>query len=660
MFFVILLLVSTATVLAVFRLGNTSSPGNSNIAQKFSVPATSGLPTEIDATVSADSQVAIDQPTDRPIVVHENGYVGSQSCRECHADEYTGWHASYHRTMTQVATPESVIGDFNDVVLTLFGQEIRLTREGDKFFYEGPDPDWTGPQSPHLRIKRQIVQTTGSHHMQVYWYVFGKNRMLGSVPVTWLKEDARWVWRESVFLRPRTNKIVSETGRWNMLCLRCHTTHPQTGLEWADQEASGRKTVENFDTHVGEFGIACEACHGPGEQHVQWHESGKQHQDSQLVVPTQLNAQLSSQVCGQCHSVWDFNGEDAFYDWLKHGFQYRPGDELNNDMRTVVRSDSDSPMLKTQFAVIAKDSKMWSDGMVRVSGREYNGLIESPCFNHADESKRMSCLSCHTLHPDTNDKAALASWADDQLGPGMRTNQACTQCHEDYRDEKKLISHTHHPAGSSGSLCYNCHMPYTSYGLLKAIRSHTIDSPTVQASVATGRPNACNQCHLDKTLAWSASYLNRWYKIAEPKLDKDEQTIAASILWTLKGDAGQRALMAWSMGWPDARAVSKTDWMTPYLAQLMGDDYDAVRFIAARTIHKQKGFEQLKFDPFAPVQRRNNVVKQMVRNGGITRSGDKIRTVDSQLLFDRDGQLLGGEFSRLLKARDRRPVNLQE
>ena len=100
--------------------------------------------------------------------------------------------------------------------------------------------------------------------------------------------------------------------------------------------------------------------------------------------------------------------------------------------------------------------------------------------------------------------------------------------------------------------------------------------------------------------------------------------------------------------------------MTPYLAQLMGDDYDAVRFIAGRTIHKQKGFEQLKFDPFAPVQQRNNVVKQMVRNSGITRSGDKIRTVDSQLLFDRDGQLLGGEFSRLLKARDRRPVNLQE
>ena len=91
-------------------------------------------------------------------------------------------------------------------------------------------------------------------------------------------------------------------------------------------------------------------------------------------------------------------------------------------------------------------------------------------------------------------------------------------------------------------------MPHTTYGLLKAMRSHTIDSPTVQASLATGRPNACNACHLDKTLAWSAKYLNQWHGIEEPQLDKDQQTIAASALWALKGDAGQRALMAWSMG----------------------------------------------------------------------------------------------------------------
>jgi len=54
-------------------------------------------------------------------------------------------------------------------------------------------------------------------------------------------------------------------------------------------------------------------------------------------------------------------------------------------------------------------------------------------------------------------------------------------------------------------------MPHTSYGLLKGIRSHQINSPTVKASLATGRPNACNLCHLDKTLAWSGQKLNEWY-----------------------------------------------------------------------------------------------------------------------------------------------------
>ncbi len=29
----------------------------------------------------------------------------------------------------------------------------------------------------------------------------------------------------------------------------------------------------------------------------------------------------------------------------------------------------------------------WSDGMVRVSGREYNGLIDSPCYAQATERR---------------------------------------------------------------------------------------------------------------------------------------------------------------------------------------------------------------------------------------------------------------------------------
>src|SRR5947208_5654909 len=68
---------------------------------------------------------------------------------------------------------------------------------------------------------------------------------------------------------------------------------------------------------------------------------------------------------------------------------------------------------------------------------------------------------------------------------------------------------SHHLAASSGSQCYDCHMPHTTYGVLKAIRSHQVGSPRVADELATGRPNACNLCHLDKPLAWTAHQLDR-------------------------------------------------------------------------------------------------------------------------------------------------------
>ena len=44
----------------------------------------------------------------------------------------------------------------------------------------------------------------------------------------------------------------------------------------------------------------------------------------------------------------------------------------------------------------------------------------------------------------------------------------------------------------------------------------------MQATLATGRPNACNLCHLDKTLGWTAQYLEQWYGVTRPALDTDE------------------------------------------------------------------------------------------------------------------------------------------
>ena len=68
----------------------------------------------------------------------------------------------------------------------------------------------------------------------------------------------------------------------------------------------------------------------------------------------------------------------------------------------------------------------------------------------------------------------------------------------------------------------------------------------------------------------------------------------------LRGDAGQRALAAWSMGWAEAQEASGTDWMAPYLSALLLDPYGAVRFIAARSLRTLPAHADLRYDFAAP------------------------------------------------------------
>jgi hypothetical protein len=198
-------------------------------------------------------------------------------------------------------------------------------------------------------------------------------------------------------------------------------------------------------------------------------------------------------------------------------------------------------------------------------------------------------------------------------------------------------------------------MSYTTYGLLKAIRSHQIDSPSVTTSQVTGRPNACNQCHLDQTLAWTANHLADWYGIDSQLLSADEQTIAASVLWLLSGDAGQRALMAWSYGWPSAQQVSGTEWMAPYLAQLLEDPYAAVRLMAERSLRSVVGQDNLGYD-FLGLSSEHAAARRRVIDTWSRAQHRPNRAV----LIDSQGQLIQAELRRLLDQRDDRPITLVE
>lgn len=567
-----------------------------------------------------------------PRVDRENEYVSSDTCRSCHPGAHESWHRTYHRTMTQVVSPETVAADFDNREYLVDDITYRFNREGDKFLVHASKPGWDGRQRSLPNFPRQVVMSTGSHHYQAFWVPTGRKTQPIEIPLYYNIAEQRWIPKQKTVLEPPGTPGVS--AHWNSHCINCHSTN---GIPRFDEE----NTLA--DSSVAEFGIACESCHGPGRDHVRHHQNfwNRYRQrlsdkpDTTIINPARCDKVRSVQICGRCHSNSTPHDRAISY---QEGIGFRPG---NDDLAAHLSlADFDHPPETPDETF---ENVFWHDGTCRVGGDEYNAHVKSPCYLQGE----LTCLSCHSMHD---------SDPNDQLAPGMETNEACLQCHNSFRD--RIEEHTHHAADSSGSQCYNCHMPNTSYALSTAMRSHRIDSPNAELSAKTGRPNACNLCHLDKTLQWTSDYLNEWYGEPPAQLDVEQKQVAASLLWLLKGDALQRAITAWHMGWEPALAAATDRWQTPFLAQLLADPYAQVRFIAHRALRKYPVYDKFPYDFLAP---------ESQLHAGTLAARDAWRATltpqdprHEQILQITGGEPLETFLERLTKLRDDKPVSIPE
>ncbi|HET8940202.1 MAG TPA: multiheme c-type cytochrome [Polyangiales bacterium] len=616
------------------------------------------------ASRASDEHAAATQHV--PLAEPAGGYTSSTECRACHAEQYASWYASYHRTMTQEATPATVRGNFSNVALAHGKERILLSQQGDEFMLDVLTPAAPEKASPALQPvsllpegRYPVKLVTGSHHMQVYWFETGKGRSLGQVPFAYLHEDARWVPRHMLFLRPPQLFRSGENGRWNSTCLHCHSTRAEPRLS---------KDGEH-DTRVAELGIACEACHGPGRAHISQlsspvaryasHFRAADDGDTHAIVnPSKIDAGRASAICSQCHAIWQPKRE-VFKALNQTGSAYRPGDdpEKTSWLFAPSRKGSDERVRSAmrQDAEYAP-GQFWSDGQARVSGREYNGMIESACMH----SGQLSCMSCHSMHREHGDKRSDAQWADDQLKE--RADAACTNCHQNIGEA--VTAHTKHSAGSAGSSCYNCHMPHTSWGLLKAMRTHRIGNPSVSETLDTGRPNACTLCHLDKSLRWTATMLETRFgaePVAPQLLAAPEYGLATGVAMSLLGDAGQRALLAAAMRRPEVQKAAGTAWMPAVLGILMDDPYDAVRYVAGHALQTLPGFENYAYDFVRRPRERPEVADDIAELAApeLLRA-QRAGQLSDALPFTPGGVLAPDQTRSLLSRRDQRPVHLLE
>ncbi len=594
--------------------------------------------------------------TNLPTAARTNGYVGSDSCRSCHAEEHASWHRTFHRTMTQPAQPGAVQGIFDGRTVRSDGLEFRLSRDGDTFLAEMPDPDLLmyivqGGMKRSLesvpKVTRPVVMTTGSHHYQTYWVASARYPgLLQTLPLVFLPDSQRWIPREEAFLRGPgdTNRFIIQ---WNHQCIRCHSTAGNPGLE----ETTGR-----LRTKVGELGISCEACHGPGEKHVAFQRlqppsaagspsSGKA--DPTIVNPASLDHRRSSEVCGQCHGAYILKPEFSMA-FAKEGAPYRPGDRLF-DTRYEVKHPRVDPRPERVADYRRNPSffreQWWDDGTILAGGREFTGMSASKCYTQGE----MRCVTCHSMHK---------SEPDDQLRPGREASQSCVQCHSTPKYTTELASHTHHAVGSDGSDCRNCHMPHTTYALFSAIRSHQIESPRSEMISRFGTPNACNLCHLDKTLAWTRDTLFRWYGQKRYPMTAEQESVSAAALWLLQGNAAQRVVTAWHVGWEPARRASGRSWLAPLQAQLLDDPYGVVREVGARSLRSLPGFTDFPYDFLAPSAERSKKREEALARW--LASTEKPDRTGETVLIGSDGRPMEARYRELLGKRDNRPITIQE
>jgi len=572
-----------------------------------------------------------------------NGYVSSKACRDCHPDQHASWSRSFHRTMTQVVTPETMAAPAEEFRSNLHGRDFHFFAENDRFFVDVVDPDWdaervkvgltTIPENekpPYVR--RQVVMSTGSHHIQTFWMNGSKGNQLWPVPWVYHVQMKKWIPQLDSFIIPPEH--YRNNTYWNENCIHCHSTGGEPRLQ----------VPEGPDTRVGELGIACEACHGPGLKHAEYQTQLRKSgvpgsaSEGEIINAARLSHRRSSEVCGQCHSANKFDGPRKLF---------VPGERLEDSV-TLLRFDDEfvqkSPMR----------SSFWNDGTMRLAGRDFSALETSACYQRGE----ISCLSCHSMHRFES--------PDDQLVPAMNSDAACLKCHETFAED--ISSHTHHSPDSPGSRCHNCHMPHTTYGLFKAIRSHRIDSPTSIMTIKHGRPNACVLCHVDRTISWIDGNLVDWYG-HEPVTasDRDEE-VSPGVMFLLTGDAVQRAVMVWNFGREETRQASGDDWQLPLLAELLDDPYSVVRAAAAQTIRKFPATDDFKYDFLAPAEKRQKARADLINAwdqhrsssgqpaGSVSRSADRLR----QLLLTPAGARDSARLKALLPLRDDRDIYFAE
>ena len=408
-------------------------------------------------------------------------YVGVENCLPCHAEQGKTWGTSHHAQAMQRTTDSTVLGNFNDKQFTNEGVTSTFFKKDGKFYVrtEGVDRK---PQN------YELLYTLGVYPLQQYLISVGGGRMQ-SFAVAWdsrAAEHGGQRWFQLYPSQKTAHTDVPQSARrdisWNYKCADCHSTNLQKNYDLA-------KDV--YDTKWSSMNVSCEACHGPGSNHLAWartHKLGSSQgkSGSRYGLMVDLRPTIGS---------WSsFNSESGTKYW--EGSPRSPN-QLNtcspcHSRRRAIVSDPQpgQPFLDAYVPSLLEQGVYYADGQVLDDDYQWGSFVQSTMYQ-----KQVTCSDCHDPHSGKLSQET--------------TNALCGQCHSLAKFGNP--AHHHHKPGSDGALCVNCHMPTRSYMMVGVEHDHSFRVPRPDLSITYGTPNTCNQCHENKSNSWAAETIVKWY-----------------------------------------------------------------------------------------------------------------------------------------------------
>jgi Flp pilus assembly protein TadD len=407
-------------------------------------------------------------------------YVGVEDCVRCHASQATAWSQSHHALAMQQANDRTVLGNFSDAKFTKDGVTSSFYQKDGKYYVRTDGPD--GQPNEY-----ELPYTFGVFPLQQYLVPFPNGR-LQSLVLAWDSRDKAQGGQRWFHLYPNQKMPHSDplhwTGRnqtWNYMCAGCHSTNLRKNYNLA---------ADGYATTWSEINVSCESCHGPGSKHVEWAQSHTRNQGKTEYGGTGLTVDLNTHG----GSWWLMQPTDATMHW---NGQIRSHNEIEtcapcHSRRRPITNDyvPGQPFLDAYVPSLLEEGVYYADGQILEEDYEYVSFLQSKMFHEG-----VTCSDCHDPHSG-------------KLLP-VSINSVCGKCHLLAKFDTR--EHSHHPKNTPGTLCVNCHMPTRTYMVVDVRRDHSFRVPRPDFSVSYGTPNACTQCHKDKSAKWAADAVVRWY-----------------------------------------------------------------------------------------------------------------------------------------------------